>query len=91
MLPPALSCTKCEAKNPREQIRANNNMYYKNHKFLVVACTPNGAISIISPLYLGSISDPTLTRVWFYSGMSGVSIMADRGFTIKEVLSKIGV
>ena len=36
---------------------------YKHHntcKFLV-ACTPNGAISYIPPLYLGSISDPELT------------------------------
>ena len=35
---------------------------YKHHntfKFLV-ACTPNGAISFISHLYLGSISDPAL-------------------------------
>ena len=38
---------------------------YKHHntvKFLV-ACTPNGAISYISPLFVGSISDVELTRV----------------------------
>ena len=37
---------------------------YKHHnttKFLV-ACTPNGAICYISPLYVGSISDVELTR-----------------------------
>ena len=37
---------------------------YKHHitaKFLV-ACTPNGCISYISPLYVGSISDVELTR-----------------------------
>ena len=38
---------------------------YKHHntaKFFV-ACTPNGCISFISPLYVGSISDTELTRV----------------------------
>ena len=38
---------------------------YKHHntaKFLV-ACTPNGAICFVSPLYVGSISDVELTRV----------------------------
>ena len=67
---------------------------YKHHntaKFLV-ACTPNGAICFISPVYLGSISDPELTKVsGFLEKVSpGVSIMADRGFTIKDLLSAIG-
>ena len=37
---------------------------YKHHntaKFLV-ACTPNGAISFVSPVFVGSISDIELTR-----------------------------
>ena len=70
---------------------------YKHHnivKFLIV-CTPNGCISFISPLYVGSISDVELTRV---SGLlthledkPGISVMADRGFTIKGILNDIGV
>ena len=70
---------------------------YKHHnvfKFLV-ACTPNGAISYISLLYLGSVSDPQLTRDCGFleklEGMSGASVMADRGFTIKETLFKLGI
>jgi hypothetical protein len=70
---------------------------YKHHntmKFLV-ACTPNGSIAFISALYLGSISDPALTRDCGFldhlEGMPGVSIMADRGFTIKESLSRLNV
>ena len=38
---------------------------YKHHntaKFLV-ACTPNGAICCVSPLYVGSISDVELTSI----------------------------
>ena len=70
---------------------------YKHHnttKFLVV-CTPNGAVSYMSPLYVGSISDVELTRVSGFltklENKPGISIMADRGFTIKDLLSKLGV
>ena len=70
---------------------------YKHHntmKFLV-ACTPNGSISFILQVYLGSISDRVLTQnCGFFDkldGMSGVSVMADRGFTVKEALAKLGV
>ena len=70
---------------------------YKHHntaKFLV-ACTPNGAVSYMSPLYVGSISDVELTRVSGFltklEDKPGISIMADRGFTIKDLLSKLGV
>ena len=75
---------------------------YKQHNTLIhntliflVACNPNGSISYISPLYLGSVSDPALTRDCGFlqklEGMEGVSIMADRGFTIKEGLSKLNI
>ena len=63
---------------------------YKHHntaKFLI-ACTPNGCISFISPLYVGSISDVELTRVSGFldclKDKPGISIMADRGFTITQ-------
>ena len=69
---------------------------YKHHntaKFLV-ACTPNGCISFISPLYVGSISDVELTRVSGFltrlEDKPGISIMADRGFTIKDMLQEVG-
>ena len=41
---------------------------YKHHitgKFLI-GCTPNGAISYVSQLYVGTISDVELTRVSGY-------------------------
>ena len=70
---------------------------YKQHntaKFLV-ACTPNGAVSYISTLYVGSISDVELTRVSGFlqtlEGKEGISIMAHRGFTVKDQLSEMGV
>ena len=58
-----------------------------------VASTPNGSICYISPVYVGSISDVDLTR---HSGFlqtladkPGVSIMSDRGFTVKEMLKEL--
>ena len=70
---------------------------YKHHntaKFLV-ACTPNGAISYVSPLYVGSISDVELTRICGFltklEDKPGISIMADRGFTVKDMLEKFGI
>ena len=47
------------------------------------------------PLYVGSISDVELTRVSGFltklENKPGISVMADRGFTIKDLLSKLGV
>ena len=70
---------------------------YKHHntaKFLI-ACTPNGSISFISPLYVASLSDVELTRVpellKSIEDKPGISVMADRGFTIKDKLGEIGV
>ena len=61
---------------------------YKHHntfKFLL-ACMPNGAISYISPLFVGSISDVELTCLSGFltklKDKPGVAIMADRGFTV---------
>ena len=70
---------------------------YKQHntsKYLV-GVTPNGAISFISPAYVGSISDPELTRcsglLSKLEGKENISVMADRGFTIRDQLQDIGV
>ena len=70
---------------------------YKHHntvKFLV-ACTPNGAICFISPVYVGSISDIELTRASGFlttlEDKPGISIMADKGFTIKDMLKQLNV
>ena len=38
---------------------------YKHHNTLI-GCTPNGAVSFVSPLYVGSISDVELTKVSGY-------------------------
>ena len=63
---------------------------YKNHNTLkaLVGITPSGAISFVSDLYGGNISDKKLTQV---SGLldllqPGDTVMADRGFNIDDIL-----
>ena len=70
---------------------------YKHHNTAkaLVGCTPNGAVTFVSKLYVGSISDVELTRISGYldtlDGKSGVSVMADRGFTVRNLLKDKGV
>ena len=67
---------------------------YKHHNTAksLIGCTLNGAVSFVSQLYVGSISDTELTRVSGYlqtlNGESGVSVMADRGFNLRDMLAE---
>ena len=68
---------------------------YKNHNTFkaLVVITPTGAISFVSSLYGGSISDRELT---IKSGLldklqPGDSLMADKGFQISDLLYDRGV
>ena len=60
---------------------------YKQHnttKFLI-GITPNGAITFVSPAFVGSILDPELTRssglLTKLQSKKNILVMADRGFT----------
>ena len=68
---------------------------YKNHNTYkaLIGISPGGAITFVSKLFPGSISDKELTR---RSGLlellqSGDSVMADRGFDIQDYLTPLGV
>ena len=68
---------------------------YKSHNTYkgLIGILPSGAVTFVSDLYPGSISDKELTRK---SGLlqlleSNDSVMADRGFDIAEDLALIGV
>ena len=68
---------------------------YKNHNTFkaLIGISPSGAVTFVSKLYPGNISDKELTR---QSGLldlleHGDSIMADRGFNIMDDLAPRGV
>lgn len=73
---------------------ANISITTNTTKFLV-ACTPNGAICFVSPLYVGSITDVELTRLSGFldklKDKPGIAIMADRGFTVKDMLRELNI
>ena len=68
---------------------------HQNAVKILVACTPNGAISFISSMFVGSITDVQLTSSFGFletlKDKPGRSIMADRGLTIKDMLQEINV
>ena len=68
---------------------------YKNHNTYkcLIGISPGGAVTFISKLFPGSITDRQLTEK---SGLlqlleRGDSVMADRGFDIQDDLTPIGV
>lgn len=87
-----IDCTEVKCAMP-SSLLLNSELFsaYKNHTTLkgLVGISPSGAITFISQLYTGSISDrETVER----SGMldlpfnEGDSMMADKGFTISDIL-----
>jgi hypothetical protein len=83
-------------QSPRN-FEEQGNVYsaYKHHatfKFLI-GIAYNGAITYVSHGYEGSISDKELVKQCGILNMlqEGDLVMADRGFTIKELLNPLGV
>ena len=67
-------------------LQSSTGSSYKHHntaKFLI-ACTPNGAVSFVSDLFMGNISDKKLTQksglLQLLKDVPGSSVTADRGF-----------
>ena len=67
---------------------------YKNHNTYkgLIGISPSGAVTVVSTLYPGTISDKELTR---QSGLLGLlecgdSVMAEKGFDIQKDLAPIG-
>ena len=87
-----IDCTEIRCQRPKS-LRLNSELFssYKNHTTLkgLVGISPGGAITFISQLYTGHISDREIvTRSGFLNLPfdRGDSVMADKGFTVEDLL-----
>lgn len=86
-----LDCTEIKVQRPSPKV-LNSELYsaYKSHTTFkcLIGIAPHGAVTFVSSLYQGSISDKEITR---RSGIlslieEGDEVMADKGFLIKDLL-----
>lgn len=87
-----IDCTEIKCEMP-SSLLLNSELFssYKNHTTLkaLIGIAPCGAVTFISQLYTGSISDREIViRSGFLSQKfdDGDSVMADKGFTIQDLL-----
>ena len=87
-----IDCTEIRCEMPGSLL-LNGKLFssYKNHTTLkgLIGIAPSGAITFISQLYTGSISDREIViRSGFLDQafVGGDTIMADKGFTIQDIL-----
>ena len=87
-----IHCTEIRCEMPGSLL-LNGKLFssYKNHTTLkgLIGIAPSGAITFISQLYTGSISDREIViRSGFLDQafVGGDTIMADKGFTIQDIL-----
>ena len=91
-----LDCTEIFAETP-SSLLLQSQLYssYKSNTTLksLIGISPHGAITFVSSLYTGAISDKEITRC---SGIldlveAGDSVMADKGFDIEDLLREKNV
>ena len=87
-----IDCTEIRCPMP-SSLLLNSKLFssYKNHVTLkgLVGIAPSGAITFISQLYSGSISDREIVEQSGFLKLefdNGDTVMADKGFTIEDLL-----
>ena len=87
-----IDCTEIRCQMPKS-LRLNSELFssYKNHTTLkgLIGISPGGAITFISQLYTGHISDREIvTRSGFLNLPfdRGDTVMADKWFTVEDLL-----
>ena len=87
-----IDCTEIRCQMPKS-MRLNSELFssYKNHTTLksLVGISPGGALTFVSQLYTGHLSDREIvTRSGFLKlpFNRGDAVMADKGFTVEDLL-----
>jgi len=91
-----IDCTEIFIERPRS-LKARAEVYsnYKRHSTakVLIACTPQGAVSFVSKVWGGRVSDVDLVRrSGFISNKyhhRGDQILADRGFTLEDEFAAV--
>lgn len=91
-----IDCTELKTQQPSSLVLSSQSYssYKSTNTFkCLLGIAPHGAVTFISPLYTGCISDVELTKL---SGLldllePGDDVMADKGFTIRKLLQERGV
>ncbi|XP_065067591.1 uncharacterized protein LOC135693131 [Rhopilema esculentum] len=89
-----IDCTEIFVQTPSSLLLQSHSSYKSNTTMKgLIGITPHGAISFVSSLYTGSISDKEITRC---SGIlellePGDAVMADKGFDVEDLLKEKGV
>lgn len=88
-----LDCTEIRVQSPSSLVL--NSQLFSNYKGTttfkcLIGIAPSGAVTFVSNLYPGSVSDKHITKV---SGImdlleEGDEVMADKGFPIEDLLSE---
>lgn len=93
-----IDCTEIFVQVPTSLITQSAlYSHYKHHVTYkaLVGISPSGAVTFVSQLYPGSLSDKEIVARCgiLHPGLweKGDSVMADRGFTIQELLDPLGV
>ena len=91
-----MDCTEFEADKPSgpDSERVTWSSYKNRNTFkALIGITPGGAISYVSPLFSGSVSDKKVTCSSGFMDLlqPGDSIMADKGFNIADICEKYSV
>lgn len=91
-----LDCTEIFVETPSSLLL--QSQFYSSYKSNttvkgLIGISPHGAITFVSSLYSGSISDKEITRCSGILGLveAGDAVMADKGFDIEDLLRGKGV
>ena len=88
-----IDCTELYVQTP-SSLLLQSQLYssYKSNTTLkgLMGMAPHGAVSFVSSLYTGSISDKEITRCCGLLDLleNNDSVMADKGFDIEDILHK---
>ena len=90
-----IDCTELEIKKPsalNNQSACSSSYKSRTTMKVLVGITPSGVLSFISELFPGSTSDQEIVKQSNFLNIlsPGDSVMADKGFNIRDELASIG-